>query len=91
MDRAASLISAGQDYTFASIAVVETADLAYEVGIERNTVKLGAATEKVPIRLRVTTVFRREGAEWKIVHRHADPITEERSVQSLTQRVEHPS
>jgi ketosteroid isomerase-like protein len=91
MDRAASLISAGQDYTFASIAVVETADLAYEVGIERNMVKIGAATEKVPISLRVTTVFRREGGEWKIVHRHADPITEERSLQSLAQRAEHPS
>ena len=91
MDRASSLISAGQDYTFASIAVVETTDLAYEVGIERNMVKIGDATEKVPISLRVTTVFRREGGEWKIVHRHADPITEERSVQSLAQPAEHPS
>jgi ketosteroid isomerase-like protein len=91
MERSASLISAGHDYTFASIAVVETADLAYEVGIERNIVKIGAATEDVPVSLRVTTVFRREDQEWKIVHRHADPITEERSAQSLAQRAEHPS
>ena len=91
MDRAACLISAGQDYSFASIAVAETADLAYEVGIESNMVKIGAATDKVPISLRVTTVFRRESGEWKIVHRHADPITEERSVQSLAQPAEHPS
>lgn len=83
MDRAASLISAGEDYTFTSIAVVETADLAYEVGIESNVVRIGKATEKVPISLRVTTVFRREDEQWRIVHRHADPITEERSVQSL--------
>jgi ketosteroid isomerase-like protein len=91
VDRAASLISGGHDYTFASISVVETADLAYEVGIERNIVTIGTATEQVPISLRVTTVFRREDGEWKIVHPHADPITEERSVQSLVQRADHGS
>jgi ketosteroid isomerase-like protein len=88
VDRAASLISGGHDYTFASISVVETADLAYEVGIERNILTIGTATEQVPISLRVTTVFRREDGGWKIVHRHADPITEERSVQSLVQRAD---
>ena len=48
--------------------------------------KLGNAAEKVPISLRVTTIFRREDGEWKIVHRHADPITEERPIQSIAQR-----
>ena len=90
-DRAASLISGGHDYTFAPISVVETADLAYEVGIERNVVRIGAATDEVRISLRVTTVFRREDGEWKIVHRHADPITEERSVQSLVHHAEQAS
>jgi ketosteroid isomerase-like protein len=91
MDRAASLISAGQDYAFVGIAVVETADLAYEVGIERSIVRIGNATERVPVGLRVTTVFRREEGDWKIVHRHADPITDARPVQSLAQRAEHAS
>lgn len=86
MDRAASQISEGEGYTYDSIAVVETAELAYEVGIERNMAKLGNAAEKVPISLRVTTIFRREDGEWKIVHRHADPITEERPIQSIAQR-----
>ena len=85
LDSAAAQVSEGEGYTFDSITVVETADLAYEVGIERNRVKLGDAAEKVPISLRVTTAYRREDDGWKIVHRHADPITEPRSIQSLTQ------
>jgi ketosteroid isomerase-like protein len=85
MDRAASQISEGDGHTFDTIAWIETADLAYEVGIERNRSKLGDAADKVPISLRVTTVFRREDDGWKIVHRHADPITTPRPAQSVAQ------
>jgi ketosteroid isomerase-like protein len=83
LDSSASQISEGEGYTFDSISFVETADLAYEVGIERNRAKLGGGSDKVPLSLRVTTVFRRENGEWKIVHRHADPITGQRPVQSI--------
>jgi ketosteroid isomerase-like protein len=85
MDRAAQQISDGESYTFDTISWVQTADLAYEVGIERNRARLAGAAEKVPIRLRVTTVFRREQDGWKIVHRHADPITDARPIQSIMQ------
>ena len=84
-DSAAWQISEGEGYTFDTITWVETADLAYEVGIEHSRAKLGGAAEKVPISLRVTTVFRREDDGWKIVHRHADPITTPRPVQSVAQ------
>jgi ketosteroid isomerase-like protein len=85
MDSAALQISEGDGYTFDTIAWVETADLAYEVGIQRNRAKLGDAAEKAPITLRVTTVFRREDDGWKIVHRHADPITTPRPAVSVAQ------
>jgi len=84
-DSAAWQISEGEGYTFDTITWVETADLAYEVGIEHSRAKLGGAAEKVPISLRVTTVFRREDDGWKIVHRHADPITTPRSARSVAQ------
>jgi ketosteroid isomerase-like protein len=86
MDRAAEQIRDGEGYTVDTVAWVETADLAYEVGLERNRSRLAGAAEKVPISLRVTTVFRREDDGWKIVHRHADTITEARPVQSVMQR-----
>lgn len=85
MDSAASQISEGDGYTFDTIAWVETADLAYEVGIQRNRAMLENAAEKVPITLRVTTVFRREDDGWKIVHRHADTINTPRPAQSVAQ------
>ena len=85
MDSAASQISEGDGYTFDTIAWVETADLAYEVGIQRNRAMLGNAAEKVPITLRVTTVFRREDDGWKVVHRHADTINTPRPAQSVAQ------
>ena len=48
-------------------------------------VKVGGASEAVPSSLRVTTIFRREEDGWKILHRHADPITTPRPIESLLQ------
>ena len=89
-EAASALVRGGEDYTFDPISVVETAELAYEVGIERNRIRLRDAPERVPVSLRVTTIFRRENGEWKIVHRHADSITEERSIQSFASTGEGP-
>jgi ketosteroid isomerase-like protein len=50
-------------------------DVAYLLAIERTTASVGGS-EPTPYTLRSTTIFRREDGEWKIVHRHADPIDE---------------
>lgn len=48
-------------------------DLAVLVVIERQRVTVGNLPEQ-DWSLRVTLVYRREGPDWTLVHRHADPI-----------------
>jgi ketosteroid isomerase-like protein len=65
---------------------MHTADLAYILEIERFEAKVGGSEEVTPVALRVTSIFRREGDTWKLVHRHADPITTLRAAESVIQR-----
>ena len=85
MDRAASQLRDGEGLSFESISRYATPDLAYELEIERCRVKVGGADEAATSSLRATTVFRREDDGWRIVHRHADPITGERPPESIVQ------
>jgi ketosteroid isomerase-like protein len=57
-----------------SLSTHLTEDLACLVDIERTEALLGGGHEKVIQELRVTHVLRREGDEFRIVHRHADPL-----------------
>ncbi|WP_350277085.1 nuclear transport factor 2 family protein [Kribbella sp. HUAS MG21] len=50
-------------------------DTAYTVAIERCTVQHVTQPAPVPHELRATMIFRLEDNEWKITHRHADPLT----------------
>jgi ketosteroid isomerase-like protein len=76
MDIAAAQVRDGEGTTLETISFVETPDLAYEVTIQRSKARLGDGDEMVPIALRETSIFRREDEGWKLVHRHADPLTE---------------
>lgn len=72
-DRVASRFSNCTSWLYEVIAAGASGDLAYIVGIEHTTASVGGAAPE-PYSLRVTTILRREGGEWKVVHRHADAM-----------------
>lgn len=86
LERAASQLREGEAIGFERISEYATTDLAYIVEIERYRGKVGSVDEILPNSLRVTTIFRREDGQWRIVHRHADPITSPRSIESILGR-----
>jgi SnoaL-like domain len=51
------------------------ADIAYSVAIERCTVEYVDRPGAHPHVLRATMVFRLEDGDWKIAHRHGDPLS----------------
>lgn len=60
----------------AELEVVQTCasgDLVVLVVVERQHAEVGGMPDQ-DWSLRVTLVFRREGSEWRLAHRHADPL-----------------
>jgi len=85
IDRAASQVRDGELVSAELVERHVTAELAYVVHIERPEAKIGGGEDITPFSLRVTMIFRPEEGEWKIVHRHADPITTPQPAQSVIQ------
>jgi ketosteroid isomerase-like protein len=85
-EHAASQVRDGE---FISAEIIEknvTPELAYVVEIERAKAKIGGSEDITPFALRATMIFRPEDGTWKIVHRHADPITTEQAAESVIQK-----
>jgi ketosteroid isomerase-like protein len=87
IEHAASLRSDGTFVEWQIVAKYVTAELAYVVQIERAEAKIGAREDIAPLAVRATMNFRpeEEDGEWKIVHRHADPITTPQPAESVIQ------
>src|SRR5918911_3070876 len=83
LERAASHYRDGESTGFENVAKYTTAELAYIVEIERCRAKVEGRDDLSPIAVRVTTIFRPEEDTWKVVHRHADPITSARPAESV--------
>src|ERR687897_2655764 len=84
-DRTASQVRDGELVSVEIVEKLVTSELAYVVEIERTKAKIGGSEDITPFALRVTMIFRPEVGEWKIVHRHADPITTAQPAESLIQ------
>ena len=61
-------------YTFESQAYDVVDGMAYTAGLEH--ISTSVSGQPRSFTLRATQVYRREGGEWKVAHRHADTVTE---------------
>ncbi len=73
LDYASSRMRDGKVTGFETIAEYESPELVTILEVERWEAKVGGRADVIPWDLRVTTTFRREDGDWKIVARHADP------------------
>ena len=79
----ASRFSDCTSFRFDLVAAGVSGDLAYTVGYEHTSVSVDGVPVE-PYTLRVTHVYRRENGEWKIVHRHGDPVPDADSLQAVS-------
>ncbi|MHA7289690.1 nuclear transport factor 2 family protein [Arthrobacter sp. MDT3-24] len=61
-------------YTFELQAYDVLDDMAYTAGLEHTSASVNGQPRSYT--LRATQVYRREGGEWKVAHRHADTVVE---------------
>ena len=74
LDRASSSFRDGQPVRFEEVARYTGAELVTLFEHEHWETKVGGRSEPSPFDLRVTTTFRLESGDWKLVGRHADPL-----------------
>jgi ketosteroid isomerase-like protein len=61
-------------YAYEVVAAEVIGDMAYTTGYEHTQASVNG--EPRTYTLRATQVYRREGGEWRVAHRHADTVTE---------------
>lgn len=77
---------AGGEQTYHLLSSGASGDLAYTVALEQSQVRLVGQDLPAPMLLRVTHLYRREQGEWKLIHRHADPIVSKTDTAAVLQR-----
>ncbi len=77
---------AGGEQTYQVLSSGTSGDLAYTVALEQAQVRVVGQDMPAPMVLRVTHLYRREQGEWKLIHRHADPIVSKTDTAAVLQR-----
>lgn len=83
MESAATNFKDGRAIAFENLATHAGGDLICTVEVEKFEVKIGGRPDLTEFTLRVTSIFRREDGAWKVIHRHADPISAPRTADQL--------
>ena len=86
IEHAASTVRDGEFLGADRVATCVTPELAYVVEIERAKAKIGGREDITAFTLRATMIIRPEDGVWKVVHRHADPITTPQPPESVIQK-----
>lgn len=66
------------------VSAHRSGDLAVLAVVERQHGEVGGLPDQ-DWSLRVTLVYRREGPEWQLVHRHADPLVHEITMKTVSE------
>jgi len=68
------------------VATYARGSIACVVEVEHDRAKVGDGNEPAEFHVRVTSVYERLKGQWRLVHRHADPITTPRPAESVLGR-----
>lgn len=74
----------GRESTFDLLHAYESDDLVVLAALEKTVAEVGGLAPQAWA-LRVTLVFRKEGDDWHLVHRHADPLVDSISLQQAAE------
>jgi len=77
LDWAASHFSGATEWNYELLAWGESGDIGYAVVLEHEAgTAVAGGDAAVSRNLRATLIFRRHDEQWKLIHRHADPLAE---------------
>jgi NAD(P)H-dependent FMN reductase/ketosteroid isomerase-like protein len=75
-DKDAKAFGSGGETSLEVIQNGSSGDVAFWTGFQSAKVKMQGRSEPIAMQLRITEVFRRIDGDWKLVHRHADPMAD---------------